>query len=63
MSNKNPILSILSFLSLLFAPLVTLYNSFKDHTTGEVLVSNKVIEEIERSPMQDQLLKDLYDLN
>lgn len=62
MSIKTYILSLTSVLSLVFSQVVTLYRSFKNHNTGEALVSSKVIEEIEKSPYQDNLLKELYDL-
>lgn len=62
MSKRINILSLLSLISIVFAPLLTIYRSYKSHGTGEVLVDKKLLNEIVSSADPDSILKDLYDL-
>lgn len=62
MSTSKTILFLTSILSYILSPIVVIYKSFKNYNTGEVLLSNKVIEQIEHSSNPDQILKKLYDL-
>jgi len=56
-----PIMSLFTFI---YSPFVKLYRNYKNHTTGEVFVSNKVMSILENSSNEDKetLLKKLYDI-
>lgn len=55
-------MSIISLLSFFYSPIIILYRSFRNHNTGEVFVSKKVMSAIENSQDRETLLNELYDI-
>lgn len=63
-SRRKILMSVISLFSFLYSPIVKLYKNYKNNTTGEVFVSNKVMSVLENSNKEDKeaLLKELYDI-